>query len=122
MRHLWIAVILTASFGALTANGFFLLLKTLAHAGRYLNEHYPDEGINYRHSVPEYDFIIVGAGAAGCVLANRLSENAQWKILLLEAGPGENDLQNIPLLTTFLQNSQYNWADIAEAQNNSCYG
>lgn len=80
------------------------------------------EGINYRQSVPEYDFIIVGAGAAGCVLANRLSENPQWKILLLEAGPGENDLQNIPLLTTFLQNSQYNWADIAEAQNTSCYG
>ncbi|XP_035890896.1 glucose dehydrogenase [FAD, quinone]-like isoform X1 [Anopheles stephensi] len=122
MRHLWIAVILIAAFGALSANGFFLLLKTLAHAGRYINEHYPDEGVNYHQSVPEYDFVIVGAGPAGCVLANRLSENPQWKVLLLEAGPGGNDLQNIPLLTTFLQNSQYNWADIAEPQNTSCYG
>lgn len=72
--------------------------------------------------IPEYDFIIVGAGPAGCVLANRLSENSRWKILLLEAGPGENELNNIPILTTFLQNSQYNWADEAEAQNGSCWG
>uniref|UniRef100_A0AAG5CRQ7 Glucose-methanol-choline oxidoreductase N-terminal domain-containing protein n=1 Tax=Anopheles atroparvus TaxID=41427 RepID=A0AAG5CRQ7_ANOAO len=120
MRRLWLAAILVGTFGVLTANGLFLLLKTLAHAGRYINDHY-DVGSSYRQ-VQEYDFVIVGAGAAGCVLANRLSENAQWKVLLLEAGPGENELQNIPILTTFLQNSQYNWGDIAEQQNTSCYG
>ncbi|XP_059619953.1 glucose dehydrogenase [FAD, quinone]-like [Phlebotomus argentipes] len=65
--------------------------------------------IAIRKGFEEYDFIIVGAGSAGCVLANRLSENPRWKILLLEAG-GDPPIESaIPGLMLTLMKTQYDW-------------
>ncbi|KAI5637911.1 GMC oxidoreductase domain-containing protein [Phthorimaea operculella] len=54
--------------------------------------------LDIRNSV--FDFIIVGGGTAGCLLANRLSAVPEWKVLLLEAGEEENIDYDIPGVPT----------------------
>ena len=47
-------------------------------------------------SLGEFDYVIVGAGSAGCVLANRLSADPDSRVCLLEAG-GKDNLQHVSL-------------------------
>lgn len=61
--------------------------------------------------VERFDYVIVGAGSAGCVMAARLSEQADLRVLLLEAGGGDwSPLVQIPLGTGKLVRSKlYSW-------------
>ncbi len=62
-------------------------------------------------SAKNFDYIIVGAGSAGCVLANRLTENRDNRVLLIEAGPTDRDpMIKIPLLwMQFVKNKYHDW-------------
>lgn len=70
----------------------------------------------------EYDYIIVGSGSAGSVLANRLSEHGDASVLLLEAGGNENLFSEIPIAYQLLQKSRLDWSYQTSKQKNSCFG
>jgi choline dehydrogenase len=61
-------------------------------------------------NVNEYDYVIVGAGSAGCVLANRLSVDDNIRVLLVEAGPADKRREvSIPAAWVSLFKSEVDW-------------
>lgn len=58
---------------------------------------------------PEYDFVVIGAGTAGSVVTNRLSEIPDWKVLLLEAGGPETEITDVPIFSLYLHRSKFDW-------------
>ena len=64
--------------------------------------------------------VLVGAGSAGAVIANRLSENPYHKVLLLEAGGDENEVSDVPALAAYLQLSPMDWKYKTEPQDSAC--
>ena len=75
----------------------------------------------YVKSVPdnaEFDYVVVGAGSAGCVVANRLSADGRFRVLLLEAGGRDRNYNiHIPLfVANILNDERLTWPFLTEPQ------
>lgn len=67
-----------------------------------------------------FDFIIVGGGAAGGVLANRLTEES-FTVLLIEAGGEDPEVSSVVGLLGYFTNSKWNWGFNTIPQANACF-
>jgi choline dehydrogenase len=65
----------------------------------------------------QFDYVVIGAGSAGCVVANRLTEDANTTVLLLEAGnPDTKPEIQIPLECTKLPGTEVDWGYVSEPE------
>ncbi|XP_029177665.1 glucose dehydrogenase [FAD, quinone]-like [Nylanderia fulva] len=67
-----------------------------------------------------FDFIVVGGGAAGPVVASRLSEISNWKVLLVEAGPDEPAGTQIPSNLLLYLNTDLDWKYKTQNETHAC--
>lgn len=100
-------------------------LKKASTEHEFVEGHFDPSAYNETESLKdakEYDFIIVGGGTSGSVLANRLSEIPEWKVLLLEAGAAESPVTQVPAMAPTLLNTPYNWGYTTKPQESWCLG
>uniref|UniRef100_A0AAR5Q9E3 Glucose-methanol-choline oxidoreductase N-terminal domain-containing protein n=1 Tax=Dendroctonus ponderosae TaxID=77166 RepID=A0AAR5Q9E3_DENPD len=95
----------------------------LLNEGQDFNQWFASKPWNIKETAgKKYDFIIVGSGAAGSVIANRLSEVEKWNILILETGIPETEIMKIPSFAPMSQFSPYNWGYFTEYQEGYFFG
>ncbi|XP_018330741.1 glucose dehydrogenase [FAD, quinone]-like [Agrilus planipennis] len=75
---------------------------------------------DFLYFLHQFDFIVVGAGVAGSVVANRLTENPDWNVLLIEAGHLERHYMNIPACALGLQETAANWDYQTVSSSKAC--
>ncbi|KAK2580033.1 hypothetical protein KPH14_012320 [Odynerus spinipes] len=73
-------------------------------------------------SKKEFDFVIVGGGTAGSVLASRLTEISDWDVLLIEAGEDPSPLSDVPGMILTLPGSSEDYSYDIEQQEGACKG
>lgn len=100
------------------------LITTLAQQSCNIAGKYPtDKGADIAAAAADvFDFIVVGAGSAGAVVAGRLSENPLWKVLLIEAGPDPPIESDIPMFFFTSVGSNYDWKYRTERSGTNCLG
>ncbi|GFG28583.1 hypothetical protein Cfor_11704 [Coptotermes formosanus] len=92
------------------------LVKFTLEGGKFSEEEPPDA----KKVLREYDFIMVGAGSAGSVVANRLSNISEWDVLLIEAGRKENYIMDVPLPAHLWTLTDANWKNKNVPNGKSC--
>ncbi|CAH0578998.1 unnamed protein product [Chrysodeixis includens] len=70
---------------------------------------------------PEYDFIIVGSGTAGSVIAHRLATETNYTFIVLEAGSKSNALLEAPVFGPFFHGSVFDWQFETVPQKHACF-
>ncbi|XP_057339322.1 glucose dehydrogenase [FAD, quinone]-like [Microplitis mediator] len=89
---------------------FMLMLQTVMTSTCDIADPCRRTGTNYIKDDEVYDFIIVGAGVAGPVIARRLAEQEPWwRVLLIEAGPEEPTMTAFPAFAFNAINSELDW-------------
>ncbi|GLH01011.1 Uncharacterized protein GBIM_07251 [Gryllus bimaculatus] len=122
---------LLATVGAPGARAFGLdflrPLRLLEAVSAFFREHnaYPEKHVRETSAskvaaMGPFDFVVVGAGVGGAAVAARLSEEKDWKVLLLEAGKDENTLTDVPVLSAVWQSTPFNWGYRTEPRPDVC--
>ncbi|KAF2890483.1 hypothetical protein ILUMI_15690, partial [Ignelater luminosus] len=103
---------------------FFTLINTLVASQCALGPEgrYPPDYGNALHNGDEFDFIIIGSGSAGAVVANRLSQVKAWKVLLLEAGSYPSATSEIPAMYFSSHHTPEDWQYQMEPSKTCCLG
>lgn len=104
---------------------FTQLVQTLLAAQCTLSsskDYPPDRTEEILNTKKEFDFVIVGGGSAGSVLASRLTEISDWDVLLIEAGEDPSPSSDVPGMILMLPGSSEDYSYDIEAQEGSCKG
>lgn len=103
----------------LAGKTFMNLINTIMAAQCNLDppSNYPQDKGEFIKTNEIFDFIVVGAGSSGCVIANRLSEIPEWKVLLIEAGGDPPSTAAIPGLLLSLQKTPADWKYKTKREN-----
>ncbi|XP_011861335.1 PREDICTED: glucose dehydrogenase [FAD, quinone]-like [Vollenhovia emeryi] len=118
------AQVACSAAGGTPANMFVQLIQTLLTAQCSLgNGIYPPDRLEEIAAFNgEFDFVIVGGGSAGSVLANRLTEIEDWKVLLIEAGEDPSTLSEVPGGFLQLLHTPVDYSYDVEPEKFACHG